>query len=166
MQLDGQKAKALIKSKSATELAREAARQSIVLLKNDVGLLPIKKGQYKTIAVIGPNADVCRLGNYSGRPLKTTSILEGIKQLAGDATRVSHAIGCKVAHNDTGDSYSNWRYVNEIDYVSLEENLPLIKQAVELSSKSDLVVLAIGESVLLSREAWGAITLGTGLQWT
>ena len=160
MQLDGQKAKALIKSKSATELAREAARQSIVLLKNDVGLLPIKKGQYKTIAVIGPNADVCRLGNYSGRPLKTTSILEGIKQLAGDATRVSHAIGCKVAHNDTGDSYSNWRYVNEIDYVSLEENLPLIKQAVELSSKSDLVVLAIGESVLLSREAWGGNHIG------
>ena len=63
----------------------------------------------------------CRLGNYSGRPLKTTSILEGIKQLAGDATVI--AIGCKVAHNDTGDSYSNWRYVNEIDYVSLGENL-------------------------------------------
>ena len=86
--------------------------------------------------------------------------MEGIKQLAGDATRVSYAIGCKVAHNDTGDSYSNWRYVNEIDYVSLEENLPLIKQAVELSSKSDLVVLAIGESVLLSREAWGGNHIG------
>ena len=160
MTLDGQKARAIIKSEKTSELAREAARQSIVLLKNDVGLLPIKKGQYRSIAVIGPNANVCRLGNYSGRPLKTVSLLEGIRNFVGPDTKVGHAIGCKVAHNDAGDSYSNWRYVNEVDYASLEDNIPLIKEATELAKNSDLVVLAIGESVLLSREAWGGNHVG------
>ena len=165
MQLDGQKAKALIKSKSATELAREAARQSIVLLKNDVGLFAIKKGQYKTIAVIGSNADVCRLIILAA--LLNHVHIGRYKTISGRCYTGKSRNWMQVAHNDTGDSYSNWRYVNEIDYVSLEENLWLIKQAVELSSKSDLVVLAIGESVLLSREAWGGNHIGdTGLQWT
>ncbi|MCH2179854.1 MAG: glycoside hydrolase family 3 C-terminal domain-containing protein [Mariniblastus sp.] len=160
MQIDGETARRVSSRKRATELARESARQSIVLLKNEAGLLPLEAGKYKSIAVIGPNANVCRLGNYSGRPLKTVSLLEGIKEFAGDAIKVSHAQGCQVAHNDTGDSYANWRYVNEVEFVSLEENLPLIEQAAELAKGSDLVVLALGESVLLSREAWGGNHVG------
>ena len=158
--LDLAKAKALSRSPEATKLARRAAVESIVLLKNDTGLLPIRKGQHKTIAVIGPNAKVCRLGNYSGRPLKTISLFEGIENFVGDSSEVLFAEGCKIAHNDTGDSYSNWRYVNEIEFSSLEDNKALIQQAVQVAQKADLVILAIGENVLLSREAWGGNHVG------
>ena len=62
------------------ELAREAARQSIVLFKNHQNTLPLEKGRIKKIAIIGPMADVCQLGNYSGLPNLEVSPLEGIKQ--------------------------------------------------------------------------------------
>ncbi|MDG2104643.1 MAG: glycoside hydrolase family 3 N-terminal domain-containing protein [Pirellulaceae bacterium] len=158
--LDLQKAKSLASSPQATELAREAARQSIVLLKNENNLLPLTVGEHETIAVIGPNANVCRLGNYSGRPLKTVSLLEGIRNFVGDNVNVTHAEGCRIANNDTGDSYANWRYVNDIEFTSLEENQPLIEQAVGVANEADVVILALGENVLLAREAWGGNHVG------
>ena len=158
--LDVKKAKALATSEETRELARKAARQSIVLLKNEGNLLPLKPGDHESIAVIGPNADVCRLGNYSGRPLKTVSLLQGVRNLLGDSAKVTHAEGCKIAHNDTGDSYANWRYVNEVEFATLEDNQPLIDEAVAVAEKSDLVILALGENILLGREAWGENHIG------
>ena len=155
-----EKAFSYSRSEKAVELCREAARQSIVMLRNDGGILPLKRGAHQKIAVIGPNAKVCRLGNYSGRPLKTVSLFEGISNLLGDASEVVFAEGCKVAHNDTGDSYSNWRYVNEVEYATVQENRGLISEAVKVASQADLVILAIGESVLLNREAWGGNHVG------
>ncbi|MEN8716991.1 MAG: glycoside hydrolase family 3 N-terminal domain-containing protein [Verrucomicrobiales bacterium] len=158
--LDVKKAKALATSEETRELARKAARQSIVLLKNEGNLLPLKPGAHESIAVIGPNADVCRLGNYSGRPLKTVSLLQGVRSLLGDSAKVTHAEGCKIAHNDTGDSYANWRYVDEVEFATLEDNQPLIEEAVAVAEKSDLVILALGENILLGREAWGENHIG------
>ena len=158
--LDVAKAKAITGSKQATELAREAARQSIVLLQNDKGLLPLTTGEHQNIAVIGPNADICRLGNYSGKPQKTVSLLAGLRNHLGDQAQVGYAQGCKIAHNDALDSYENWRYVNEIEFATVEDNQPLIKEALTLAKQSDLVILALGENVLLSREAWSADHLG------
>ena len=62
-------------------LALQAARESIVLLKNDRGTLPFGPGT-KTIAVIGPNADSLNvlLGNYNGTPSRYTTVLEGIRK--------------------------------------------------------------------------------------
>ena len=160
MQLDVPLAKSLSNSETARELSREAARQSIVLLKNEGQLLPLTPGKYGTIAVIGPNADVCRLGNYSGRPLKTVSLLEGLREHVGDAAKVVHAEGCKIALNDAGDSYANWRYVNEAVFATLEDNEGLIGEAVDVAKQADLVVLALGENVLLGREAWGGNHIG------
>ena len=158
--LDLAKAKALSRSPEARALSRRAAVESIVLLKNEAGLLPLRKGQHKTIAVIGPNAKVCRLGNYSGRPLRAVSLYEGIESFVGDSSKLLFAEGCKIAHNDTGDSYSNWRYVNEVDFATLEDNKQMIEQAVQVARQADLVILAIGENVLLSREAWGGNHVG------
>ena len=160
MKLDVPKAKSLATSEAARELSREAARQSIVLLKNEGRLLPLTPGKHGTIAVIGPNADVCRLGNYSGRPLKTVSLLEGIRNHLGEVAKVVHAEGCKIALNDAGDSYANWRYVNEVEFATLKDNESLIADAVEVAKQSDLVVLALGENVLLGREAWGGNHVG------
>ena len=62
------------------QLALKAARESIVLLKNQNGLLPLKQ-QYKTIAVIGPNADSldALVGNYNGTPSHPVTMLAGIR---------------------------------------------------------------------------------------
>ncbi|HUK30424.1 MAG TPA: glycoside hydrolase family 3 C-terminal domain-containing protein [Candidatus Acidoferrum sp.] len=62
-------------------LALQAARESIVLLKNDRGTLPLPRS-VKTIAVIGPNADSLNvlLGNYNGTPSRYTTFLEGIRE--------------------------------------------------------------------------------------
>ncbi len=81
-------------------LALEAARKSIVLLKNQGGLLPLRK-ELKTIAVIGPNGndpDVL-LGNYNGEPSNPVTPLEGIRRKVSTATRVLYAQGCDLATN-------------------------------------------------------------------
>ena len=61
------------------ELAREAARQSIVLFKNENNALPLEKNRLKSIAVIGPMAATCYVGNYGGTPWFRVSPLQGIK---------------------------------------------------------------------------------------
>ncbi len=158
--LDLEAAKALPRSNQTVELAREAARQSIVLLKNDGNLLPLDPKAGKRIAVIGPNADVCRLGSYSGSPDHVVSLLEGIQRRLGDSADVLHSQGCIFAHNDTKNSFENWRYVNEVKFATREESRPTIDEAVKVASAADVVILALGESILLAREAWGNTHLG------
>jgi beta-glucosidase len=75
------------------ELARQAALESMVLLKNEDQLLPISKN-VKSIAVIGPDAAEARLGGYSGPGNRKISILEGIRQRAGSNVEVNYALGC------------------------------------------------------------------------
>jgi beta-glucosidase len=80
------------------ELALQAARESIVLLKNEHGALPLSKS-LKTIAVIGPNADSVEvlLGNYNGEPSNPVTPLEGIRQKVLTGTRVLYARGSDLA---------------------------------------------------------------------
>ncbi len=79
-------------------LALDAARQSLVLLKNAGGLLPLRK-DLGTIAVIGPNADQWRmlLGNYNGMPADPVTPLRGIREAVGPNTRVLYARGADLA---------------------------------------------------------------------
>ncbi|RAV98970.1 glucan 1,4-alpha-glucosidase [Pseudochryseolinea flava] len=89
---------AVVDSKEHQNLAVEAARKSIVLLKNKGGILPLKKN-LSTIAVIGPNADqwLMLLGNYNGVPSKTITPLAGIKQKVSANTKVLFAQGSELA---------------------------------------------------------------------
>jgi beta-glucosidase len=75
------------------QLAREAARESIVLLKNDRNTLPLKSS-VKSIAVVGPNADSLPvlLGNYAGTPSEYSTILDGIRKRFRNA-KITTAIG-------------------------------------------------------------------------
>jgi beta-glucosidase len=84
---------------SHREIALEAARKSIVLLKNQDNILPLSPS-LKSIAVIGPDAVEARLGGYSGPGNNKISILDGLKQLSGDKTNIGYARGCerKVVH--------------------------------------------------------------------
>ncbi len=77
-------------------LALEAARKAIVLLKND-GILPLDRKKIKSIAVIGPNADECQLGIYSGWPKIRISLLDGIKNSAlNHGIKVRYSQGCEI----------------------------------------------------------------------
>jgi beta-glucosidase len=79
-------------------LAVETARKSIVLLKNDGGLLPLSR-DLRTIAVIGPNADDVDvlLGNYNGAPTDPVTPLAGIRRAVRSGTTVPYARGADVA---------------------------------------------------------------------
>ena len=76
------------------QLALDAARESIVLLKNENNTLPLRK-DLKSIAVIGPNADEVQvlLGNYNGQPSRATTPLAGIRQRVSAQTKVLYALG-------------------------------------------------------------------------
>lgn len=78
------------------ELAYQTAVESCVLLKND-GILPLKEEDYKTIAVVGPNADSVNalVGNYHGTPPRTITLLDGISELCREyGIEVHYSEGC------------------------------------------------------------------------
>jgi beta-glucosidase len=80
------------------ELAKKVARESIVLLKNDRNMLPLRKN-LRTIAVIGPNSDQSRmlLGNYNGEPADPITPLRGIREAVSKSTKVLYARGADLA---------------------------------------------------------------------
>ncbi|MEJ2504783.1 MAG: glycoside hydrolase family 3 C-terminal domain-containing protein, partial [Ignavibacteriaceae bacterium] len=150
------------------ELALQAARESIVLLKNEVhpgtngnALLPLSKNKYKKIAVIGPCAKDLYFGGYSGEPYEKVSLLDGIKNKVGNNTEILFAQGCKLTTNTT-TSYFNWKN-HEIKFASREENLGLIKEAVETAKKAEVIILTLGENEHLCREAWAKEHIGDNM---
>ncbi|RRT70931.1 hypothetical protein B296_00022296 [Ensete ventricosum] len=79
-------------SKQHLDLATDAARQGIVLLKNSNGALPLNTQKHKNIAVVGPNSadNSVLIGNYAGVPCKYVTAVDGLRRYAG----VDHKIGC------------------------------------------------------------------------
>ncbi len=74
-------------------LARKAARESVVLLKNAGGALPLRRA-VRSIAVVGPDAVEARLGGYSGPGLDKVSLVDALRERAGAAVQVRYAEGC------------------------------------------------------------------------
>ena len=97
--VDLAQAERAVHSQQHQQLALQAAREGIVLLKNQNHLLPLKK-DLKSIAVIGPNADDRwnQLGDYSPSvvPQKVTTVLDGIRQAVSPATPVMYVKGCEI----------------------------------------------------------------------
>jgi beta-glucosidase len=89
----------VVGSQKHRELALEAARKSIVLLKNEQGALPLRR-TLKNVAVVGPNTDdvLSLLGNYYGTPDSPVTPLRGIRDFLGAAAVVTSAPGCEFAH--------------------------------------------------------------------
>ncbi len=113
------------------DLARYAAEQCAVLLKND-GVLPLSE-DVRSVAVIGPLANTGEIyGNWpcGAKAEETIPVFEGIKAIVGD--RAKYAKGCDIALNST-------------DYSGIEE-------AVELAAKSEAVILCLGEDQFDSGE--------------
>lgn len=127
---DPERAATIHLSSAHRALAREAARESVVLLKNDDGLLPISKDG--NVAVIGPLADSARdmLGCWiaAGDEAHAVSAYQGIRHVMPDAT---FAKGCEV---DSADDF-------------------LLGEAVRLAMQAELVILVLGESWTMNGEA-------------
>jgi beta-glucosidase len=123
-------------------LAREVARQSIVLLKNDGNVLPISK-KLKTMAIIGPYANDTNvlLGNYNGIPSQPVTILEGIRRIAGKDHKIIFTQGVDKPEVQIQHSM-NWILADDLKY----------KEAMALASKSDVVVFVGGISPILEGE--------------
>lgn len=119
-------AKKLVRSKEHKELARQVAREGVVLLKND-GVLPLSK-DLKRIAVIGPNADMMynQLGDYTAPQERSeiTTMLDGVRNAVSKSTEVVYVKGCAV--RDTTAT-----------------NIP---SAVAAAQDADAVILVVGGS--------------------
>jgi beta-glucosidase len=151
---DADFAAAITNNDEARALARTAAQRSIVLLKN-TGVLPLTlpAAAKPTIAVIGPNAAVARLGGYYGIPPVTVSLLEGVKVRVGDRATVNFAQGVVITEND------DW-WADDVKLGDPEENFRRIAEAVEVARGADTIILAIGDTEQTSREGWADSHLG------
>jgi len=139
-------------------LALEAAHKSIVLLKNEGGLLPLDPSKLRSLAVIGPNAAKVRLGGYSGDPLEPVSVLDGIRQKVGDSIEILYAEGCGLTQSP-GTAAELWP-LDKIILPTVAEDAALIAEAVKTVKKADVVLLVLGDNEQTCREGWSATHLG------
>ncbi|HEY4301063.1 MAG TPA: glycoside hydrolase family 3 N-terminal domain-containing protein [Candidatus Didemnitutus sp.] len=137
-------------------LARRAAEEAMILLRNENGTLPFDATKIKNLAVIGPNAADIHLGGYSAVPMAGTSVLQGLRDFAGDRFKVTYAEGCKLTANHASGWLAN---ENPIANDAADDSR-LMDEAVAVALKSDAVVLVLGENELLRREAWSDEHLG------
>ena len=101
--------KDVVDSKPHKELAHEIALQSIVLLKNENDVLPLQKS-IKSVAVIGPNANFCRFGTYSGKSSINITPLEGVKSMIPDAN-ITYSQGTTILETELPTMPDNLFYI-------------------------------------------------------
>jgi beta-glucosidase len=111
-------------SDTAKALARLVTQKSVVLLKNDGNLLPLDKTTLKSLAVVGPNADLYVTDWYGGKPPYSVTALAGIKAAVGAGVNVQYALD-----NTTG-------------------------QAVSLAAASDAAIVVVGNNPICGTTAW------------
>jgi len=123
-----------LEKKYKDSIALQIAKESIVLLKNENNLLPLKK-DIKSIALIGPLADnpedVLGVWSAAGKPDDVVTVLQGIKNLLGENAKINYAKGCNINDEDTS----------------------AFSEAVETALNSEVVVLVVGEEREMSGEA-------------
>ena len=133
--------------------AREVARESMVLLKNRLDVLPLKKSG--TIAVVGPLADSKRdmMGSWSAAGVadQTVTVLQGIKTAVGDNAKIVVAKGANVT-DEKGivDFLNQYEPAVSVDKRSAKE---MIDEAVNTAKSADVVVAVVGEAQGMAHEA-------------
>jgi beta-glucosidase len=157
-------------SSAARPLALEAARQAIVLLKNERGTLPLNAASLSRVAVIGPHAAEVLLGGYSGRPKHMVSVLDGIKTRLGARATVEYAEGVRITEDSTftrerqphmSGTRSGQRWgADRIVAADSASNAGRIAAAVDLARRSQLAIVVVGDNEMTSREAYEENHLG------
>ncbi|QOD59606.1 glycoside hydrolase family 3 C-terminal domain-containing protein [Polaribacter haliotis] len=136
---DMKKADELVYSKEHRKIALQASRESIVLLKNENNLLPLKKGSIKKIAVSGPNANDASyaLTHYGPVAVDVTTVLQGIKNKVGSEAEVLYTKGCDIIDK-------NWPESEIIDFDLTKQEQEEINKAVEQAKQADIAVVVVG----------------------
>jgi beta-glucosidase len=155
--VDPDNAERVTNSAAHREIALEAARKVVVLLKNDKNTLPLDLSKLKTIAVIGPNAADVHLGGYSRDPGQGVSILDGIRARVGSKATVVYQEGCKITSARPG--YLGW-YDDNVKLIDPATQTDSIKAAVDAAHKADVAIIVVGENESTNREAWAEQHLG------
>ncbi|WP_336616490.1 glycoside hydrolase family 3 N-terminal domain-containing protein [Bacteroides acidifaciens] len=142
---DGALAEKVVHCREHQELSLEAARQSLVLLKNENQLLPLKK-TWKKLAVIGPNADereqlICRYGPANAR-VKT--VYQDIRELLPEAS-VVYKKGCEIIDPHFPES-------EILPFEKTEEEKQMMEEAVAAACDAEVVIMVLGGSELTVRE--------------
>jgi beta-glucosidase len=156
--VDEERAVSITNSAEHKALALEAAHKSIILLKNDGGLLPLHQSKLRSLAVIGPNAEAIRLGGYSGDPGCSVSILEGIREKVGETIEVLYAEGCRITQS-TNEAGQMW-FDDEVLLPDPAQDAELITQAMHTAEKADITLLVLGDNEQTCREGWSTSHLG------
>ena len=134
-------ANVLVHNKEAQALSLQAAREGIVLLKNQNNLLPLNSKNIQKIAIIGPNAKELKSlsSRYGPSYSNITNVFDGIKAAFPASVNITYAKG--IDHVDKNFPESD---VEDFE-VTTEENA-MIDEAVELASKADVIILAVGDN--------------------
>lgn len=149
-------ANAHIAQPEGRKLALKAAEESMVLLKNQNNILPLKADGYKKIAVIGPCAAVNYLGDYSGTTLQNVSLLEGVKNKLkekGSNTEVVYAKGVDMSMRDDTVSLSVSTNSAKGLLPDPERNKRMIDTALQVAKDADVIICAVGQNQQFSQEA-------------
>ena len=150
---DEEKAKEIVLSQKHLDAARDIAKRSIVLLKNDKQILPLKKAG--KIAVVGPLADskIDMLGAWAGtqKTDKVVTHLQGIKNAVGKDAEILYAKGSFF----TMDNFLLNRNRTPEEYIvqTEEESKTLLDEAKEIAANADVIVTVLGEPRAWSGEA-------------
>ncbi|HWD94324.1 MAG TPA: glycoside hydrolase family 3 C-terminal domain-containing protein [Verrucomicrobiae bacterium] len=129
-------------------LALKAAREAIVLLENKNDFLPLDKTKLKTIAVIGPHADLFTAGGYSGIARNPVKPLEGIRNHVSGA-EIIYAAGCSIT---TGQR-------RNADAPAVDEAKEM-QEAVDAARRADVAVLYLGTTTGIESEGRDRTSLG------
>jgi len=155
LRLDEKRLKTDLLTKENLSAARDIARHTLVLLKNDKNVLPLKKTG--TIAVIGPLANTKGdlLGTWTAtrETGNVVTVLQGIKNLAGSGARVDYAKGAYVTEDDYLKKYMNGPLAaNETETETRSPEI-LLEEAVQNANNADVIVAVLGEVAGMSGEA-------------
>jgi beta-glucosidase len=151
---DPERALAVSNTAEHQALALEAARRSIVLVKNEGGLLPLARERVRTLAVIGPNAKGVRLGGYSSDPGRGVDILQGIRDKAGPKLEIGYSEGTRITEHEP-----NWT-ADKVELGDPAKNRARIQEAAALAKNADVAIVVVGTNESTSREAWADNHLG------
>ena len=128
-----------VEKKENEEVALQASRESIVLLKNEKNVLPLDPSKIRKIAVCGPNADEhsYALTHYGPLAVEVTSVLKGIQEKMKDKADVLYTKGCDLVD-------ANWPESELIDYPLTDEEQKEIDKAVSQAKQADVAIVVLG----------------------